>query len=113
MTSTAQDAISGSEGNELAQFKQLMYDNYDQTHCNYSDHGESVWEARFRGHVSVLRSMLPPNKTAPILDLGCGDGLLLAVAQSLGYTDLSGVELSDTLMTPAARRSSPSTFSST
>jgi len=54
----------------------------------------------------VLRLTLPSNRTAPILDFGCGDGLLLAVAQSLGYSDLTGVDLSEALLQTAAKRSS-------
>jgi 2-polyprenyl-3-methyl-5-hydroxy-6-metoxy-1,4-benzoquinol methylase len=39
------------------------------------------------------------------LDFCCGDGLLLAVAQSLGYSDLTGVDLSEALLQKAAKRS--------
>ncbi len=60
----------------------------------------------FRVYIWVLRLTLPSNRTAPILDFGCGDGLLLAVAQSLGYSDLTGVDLSESLLQTAAKRSS-------
>ncbi|MCI0465641.1 MAG: class I SAM-dependent methyltransferase [Beijerinckiaceae bacterium] len=105
MPATIHDTTPDPEAGGLAPFKQVMYDNYDQTHRNYGNHTESAWQARFQGHVQVLRAMLPPGKSAPILDLGCGDGLLLAVAQALGYTNLAGVDLSDTLIRSAAKRS--------
>jgi 2-polyprenyl-3-methyl-5-hydroxy-6-metoxy-1,4-benzoquinol methylase len=60
----------------------------------------------FGGHVPVMRQLLPANKTGPVLDFGCGDGLLLAVAQSLGYGDLTGVDISRALLKKAAQRTS-------
>jgi hypothetical protein len=79
-----------AEVSELGQFKQFIYDNYHETHGIFGNEAESAWERRFRGHVPVMRQLLPANKTGPVLDFGCGDGLLLAVAQSLGYDDLTG-----------------------
>ena len=70
-----------AEVSELGQFKQFIYDNYHETHGIFGNEAESAWERRFRGHVPVMRQLLPANKTGPVLDFGCGDGLLLAVAQ--------------------------------
>ena len=53
-----------------------------------------------------MRQLLPANKTGPVLDFGCGEGLLLAVAQSLGYDDLTGVDISGALLQKAAQRTS-------
>jgi len=106
MPTTAQDPNTNPTANGLSQFRQFIYDNYDKTHGIFSDETESAWERRFQGHISVLRLTLPSNRTAPILDFGCGDGLLLAVAQSLGYSDLTGVDLSEALLQTAAKRSS-------
>ena len=38
---------------------------------------------------ALLLKGLPPDKKARILDFGCGDGLLLGVAQKLGYKDFA------------------------
>ncbi len=95
-----------AEVSELGQFKQFIYDNYHETHGIFGNEAESAWERRFRGHVPVMRQLLPANKTGPVLDFGCGDGLLLAVAQSLGYGDLTGVDISGALLQKAAQRTS-------
>ena len=106
MPTKAQDPNTNPTANGLSQFRQFIYDNYDKTHGIFSDETESAWERRFQGHISELRLTLPSNRTAPILDFACGDGLLLAVAQSLGYSDLTGVDLSEALLQTAAKRSS-------
>ncbi len=86
MPTTAQDPNTNPTANGLSQFRQFIYANYDKTHVIYanydkthgifSDETESAWERRFQGHISVLRLTLPSNRTAPILDFGCGDSAL-------------------------------------
>jgi SAM-dependent methyltransferase len=41
-----------------------------------------------------LRGWLPSDRTTPILDLGCGAGNVLFLLERLGYTDLTGVDMS-------------------
>ena len=53
-----------------------------------------------------LRNWLPIDKTTPILDLGCGAGYFLWLAQKLGYSNLSGVDLSEDMIT-FARQACP------
>jgi hypothetical protein len=91
MSTTAPDPNTNPTANGLDQFRQFIYDNYEKSHGIFSDETESAWQRRFQGHISVLRLTLPSDRTAPILDFCCGDGLLLAVAQSLGYSDLTGL----------------------
>jgi len=43
----------------------------------------------------LWRQWLPIDKAATILDLGCGCGEFLQLLSSLGYTNLSGVDLSE------------------
>jgi 2-polyprenyl-3-methyl-5-hydroxy-6-metoxy-1,4-benzoquinol methylase len=106
MSAMAPDPDTSLQYSELRKFKQFIYDNYHAGHRVFGDETEGSWDKRFYGHQSVMRLMLPPNKAAPILDFGCGDGLLLAVAQSLGYSDLAGVDLSEALLEKAARHTS-------
>lgn len=44
--------------------------------------------------VQRVRTLLPADKDAPILDIGCGSGSFLAALRSVGYTNLEGVDLS-------------------
>jgi 2-polyprenyl-3-methyl-5-hydroxy-6-metoxy-1,4-benzoquinol methylase len=41
-----------------------------------------------------LRGWLPLNLHTPVLDMGCGPGNFLFLLEKLGYTDLTGVDLS-------------------
>ncbi len=41
-----------------------------------------------------MRNWLPPDRNAPILDMGCGSGKFLFMLEQMGYTDLTGVDLS-------------------
>ncbi|MFH1881790.1 MAG: class I SAM-dependent methyltransferase [Planctomycetota bacterium] len=49
------------------------------------------WAAAARWYI---RGWLPEDKSVPILDLGCGAGYFLWMAQDCGYTNLAGVDLS-------------------
>lgn len=40
----------------------------------------------------LCRDHLPADRGAALLDLGCGDGALLAVARALGYRELRGID---------------------
>jgi SAM-dependent methyltransferase len=40
------------------------------------------------------RRLLPPDTTAPVLDIGCGNGAFLDALRSAGYSCLEGVDLS-------------------
>ena len=95
-----------AEVSELEQFKHYIYGNYHETHGIFGNESETDWQRRLQGHIPVMRRLLPPNKTGAILDFGCGDGLLLAAAQSLGYSDLTGVDISGALLQAAARHTS-------
>lgn len=41
-----------------------------------------------------LRNWLPPDRNTPVLDMGCGDGKFLFTLEQMGYTDITGVDLS-------------------
>lgn len=90
----------------LDQFRQFIYSSYSETHFIYSDDAASAGKGRALSIETLLGKTLPADKTAPILDFGCGDGQLLSVAQKLGYSNLSGVDLSKGLLEKAARRTS-------
>lgn len=45
---------------------------------------------------NLFLSLIPNNKNSSILDFGCGTGSFLKKLNSVGYTDLSGVEISET-----------------
>ncbi len=77
-------------------YRQRVYDTYVsqgiklQGAC-YSEEEYRRWAnaALFR-----LRGWLPPDRNEAILDMGCGPGNFLYLLARLGYTNLTGVDLS-------------------
>lgn len=51
----------------------------------------------------LVRQHFPPDKNAAILDLGCGHGALIHVAQQMGYRNLRGVDGSPEQVAAAMR----------
>jgi SAM-dependent methyltransferase len=89
----------------LDEFKQFIYGSYTKTHSTFADHKVAKEGIGRRLQIEAwLKKALPADKTAAILDFGCGDGLLLSVAQKLGYVELAGVDGSEALIERAARR---------
>uniref|UniRef100_A0A7C3V3Y7 Class I SAM-dependent methyltransferase n=1 Tax=Desulfobacca acetoxidans TaxID=60893 RepID=A0A7C3V3Y7_9BACT len=50
-----------------------------------------------------LHGWLPPDRRIPVLDLGCGAGQFLYLLDSLGYTEITGVDLSPARVAQARR----------
>jgi 2-polyprenyl-3-methyl-5-hydroxy-6-metoxy-1,4-benzoquinol methylase len=48
----------------------------------------------FKSFRRVLGVWLPADRSAPILDIACGEGALLCFLRELGYTNLAGFDLS-------------------
>jgi 2-polyprenyl-3-methyl-5-hydroxy-6-metoxy-1,4-benzoquinol methylase len=57
----------------------------------------------------IIRQHFPQDRDAVILDLGCGSGLLLALAAGLGYRRASGVDASPSRIATAQRRGATQT----
>src|SRR5215472_5584267 len=76
-------------------FKARLYQCYLTQHVRLSS--ESVQSALAqRGPYlrQVIASCLPPDKSAKILDLGCGYGGILHFLREAGYTNIVGVDVS-------------------
>jgi 2-polyprenyl-3-methyl-5-hydroxy-6-metoxy-1,4-benzoquinol methylase len=60
-----------------------------------SDSGQSTFQlSAFPYQNSRIRPLLPGNRDARILDLGCGHGSLIFCLKSWGYLNVSGVDVS-------------------
>lgn len=64
--------------------------HYRRFHDDSAAHAErmAAWIA------NVLKPHLPVDRSTPIADIGCGFGFALRALRNLGYTDVTGVELS-------------------
>ena len=83
------------DGGRSAAFKARLYQYYLTQHVRLST--ESVQSALVhRGPYLrwVIATCLPQDKSAKILDLGCGYGGMLHFLREAGYTNLAGVDVS-------------------
>lgn len=80
---------------EIDTYRQRLY----QTYVGLG-HGVEVEaphlsiDARRRPLERLIRDHFSPNRDGTILDLGCGQGTLIHIARTLGYRNLTGVDLS-------------------
>lgn len=82
---TAQE--SGSDANAF------MYRRYVSSGgFGITPQTEADLSPRMPGMQQIVRRYFPRDRNAPILDLGCGNGVLLLAAQREGYRNLSGVD---------------------
>jgi SAM-dependent methyltransferase len=81
------------DNSDLGRFREFIFGNYATTHHVYSDAAVAHRDGRREQIRSLLACHLPANRRSRILDLGCGDGLLLSIAEELGYTNLFGIDL--------------------
>jgi SAM-dependent methyltransferase len=80
----------------MADFKDRFYRAYYTTHIVPRKGGFTLdrFRAYARVYDKVWASVLPPDKSARILDAGCGSGSLVWWMQQRGYTEAGGVDVS-------------------
>lgn len=70
-----------------------FYENYNST--NISQHRAANESKTFRVLSKQFVAYLPQSKDAAILDIGCGDGVIMRWLHSLGYVNVRGVDISN------------------
>lgn len=79
------------------QFKEVIYKNYVRNHTRQL-YGTETLES-IRRHFPVwnyyFKRLLPANKEALLLDIGCGNGSFVYYLQQAGYADARGIDLSE------------------
>lgn len=85
--------------------KQSYYKNYVSSGQSRSTHGKgrSLNELE-KDLVVKLKRFLPNAKDSQVLDLGCGSGQFLYVMQKEGYSNTSGVDISEEQVEAALER---------
>ena len=73
-----------------------MYESYAESFKNNTgrfDHAAADnWAPCLKYY---LRHWLPVAKDVPIIDLGCGEGRIIYLLQKMGYTNVEGVDISE------------------
>ncbi|RKY04108.1 hypothetical protein DRP77_04725 [Candidatus Poribacteria bacterium] len=85
-------------------YRERLLGSYATTHSGYLEN--LAWRRKRlpRFYRSYFLKHLPQNRSAPILDVGCGPGDFLLFLQDLGYTDVRGIDLSEEQVEIARRR---------
>jgi 2-polyprenyl-3-methyl-5-hydroxy-6-metoxy-1,4-benzoquinol methylase len=78
----------------MSQFKDRLYEQYVSTHFGRL-HEQSVerFESYARFYQSTILPFLPEDKTAPILEIGCGVGQFLYFLKKQGYSSHLGIDI--------------------
>lgn len=90
---------------QLRHYRKRIYDSYvSQMVCpGKPENSERIYRLWGDSAHSRLRGWLPKNRDTPILDMGCGSGHFLYLLDRLGYTNLTGIDLSGEQVTLAKR----------
>lgn len=79
-----------------SRYRQRIYDRYVSE--NLSPNGAALTRADYESWAAAarhrLRGWLPAAVNTPVLDMGCGAGQCLYLLGQLGYTDVTGVDVS-------------------
>jgi SAM-dependent methyltransferase len=81
-------------GAQNRDFRNTIYQSYDikkRPSIAYTERYARSWAATYAAR---LHDWLPADRQTPVLDLGCGPGYMLYLLDRLGYSDLTGVDLS-------------------
>jgi SAM-dependent methyltransferase len=65
---------------------------------------EALWALERRQYIQRYRRFLPADRSASIVDIGCGSGTFLTALKALGYTRVEGIDGSPSQVAAAAVR---------
>jgi 2-polyprenyl-3-methyl-5-hydroxy-6-metoxy-1,4-benzoquinol methylase len=79
----------------MLNYRDIIYNNYFSTQVNKLniDHAAMLKEQSQHNHRELIH-LLPPNKDAKIVDMGCGFGTFVKPAMDAGYNNVSGYDIS-------------------
>lgn len=76
-------------------YRRAIFDSYTtHTYRHRTDLSTAGVEKNAAQHRRIAGEFLPEETDAPILDLGCGNGGFLLACRQSGYSDLTGVDIS-------------------
>ena len=79
----------------MLQYREAIYNNYFTNQVNKQERDYASMLAEQASHNSAeLIGLLPSNKDAKIVDLGCGFGTFVKPAMDAGYTHVAGYDIS-------------------
>lgn len=85
---------SDSIDTERARVRERLYSHYLSDAGTNAPRSVAEFAPRAAMLRHAIRTWFPPDRSARILDLGCGSGALIHFARELGYTQVAGVDTS-------------------
>jgi SAM-dependent methyltransferase len=84
------------DSRQISDYRQCIYDQYLSMKVEPGGRTFSTTEYQRWADATQarLRGWLPADRHTPVLDLGCGPGNFLFLMEKLGYTNLTGIDLS-------------------
>ena len=84
------------DSKQICDYRQCIYDQYLSKTVRHGGQPYSAKEYQRWADATKarLRGWLPADRHTPVLDLGCGQGNFLYLMAKLGYSNLTGVDLS-------------------
>lgn len=80
----------------MSKFRERIYAQYVEAHCGASaPRTVADFASRAPTMRHVIKSFFPVEKSAAIVDLGCGHGVLVHFARQEGYRNIRGVDVSE------------------
>jgi len=77
-------------------YRTTLYKDYAESFKNSTGRFDHVAADKWSPCLKYyLRGWLPEDKNARIIDLGCGEGRILYLLKQMGYTNVEGVDISD------------------
>jgi len=76
-------------------YRQIIYNSYNTSFRAHSIRiDEKAYIQRTKFYKKKFKDILPVDKKAKILDIGCGEGFFLYFAKMIGYNNITGVDIS-------------------
>jgi len=72
-----------------------VYSRYYEHFVRLNSPTEEFFRSVAKSYAAWYKSFLPPNKNARVLDIGCGMGHFLYFLRSQGYSNFSGIDISE------------------
>lgn len=85
-----------SDAGQTRAYRERVYEKYvsEKVRADGVSYSEKDYQRWADAAQVRLRGWLPSDRNTPVLDMGCGPGRFLWLLSQLGYTDLTGVDLS-------------------
>lgn len=77
-------------------YREKIYPRYiDALYNNVNRFDESAFKQYARTYAQIYSRFLPQNRSAKILDVGCGPGYFVYALKTMGYTNVEGIDTSE------------------